>query len=103
VFWRVAGFDCALVERLQKQLARELPTDPAATPVTQTRRMLGFFNHKRTEPYLVPIEYRNVEIRYAPEDFPPVRQIDRWPQPVKPPDLGGHPKPAINRHFKTGN
>ena len=38
VFWRVTGFDNDLVERLQKQLARELQTDPAATPVTQTTR-----------------------------------------------------------------
>ena len=30
VFWRVTDFDKNLVERLQKQLARELQTDPAA-------------------------------------------------------------------------
>ncbi|HEU4689036.1 MAG TPA: DNA-primase RepB domain-containing protein, partial [Vicinamibacterales bacterium] len=47
VFWRVTGFDIDLVERLQKQLARELQTDPAATPVTQNTRLPGFFNHKR--------------------------------------------------------
>jgi hypothetical protein len=46
VFWRVAGFDNGLVERLQRQLALELRTDPAATPVTQTTRLPGFFNHK---------------------------------------------------------
>ena len=34
------------VERLQKQLARELQTDPAATPITQNTRLPGFFNHK---------------------------------------------------------
>jgi hypothetical protein len=33
LLWRVTGFDRDLVERLQKQLARELGTDPAATPV----------------------------------------------------------------------
>jgi hypothetical protein len=43
VFCRVTGFDNDLVERLQKQLARELQTDPAATPVTQTTRLPGFF------------------------------------------------------------
>ena len=47
VFWRVTGFDIDVVERLQKQLARELQTDPAATPVTQNTRLPGFFNHKR--------------------------------------------------------
>ena len=48
VFWRVTGFDIDSVEWLQKQLARELQTDPAATPVTQNTRLPGFFNHKRT-------------------------------------------------------
>jgi hypothetical protein len=42
VFWRVSGFDPDAVERLQKQLARELETDPAATPVTQNTRLPGF-------------------------------------------------------------
>ena len=58
VFWRVTNFDKDLVERLQKQLARELQTDPAATPVTQNTRLPGFFNHKRVEPHLVTIDYR---------------------------------------------
>jgi hypothetical protein len=35
LFWRVAGFSAEYVEALQKQLARELGTDPAATPPTQ--------------------------------------------------------------------
>jgi RepB DNA-primase from phage plasmid len=64
VFWRVTGFDNDLVERLQKQLARELQTDPAATPVTQNTRLPGFFNHKRAQPHLVTIEYRNVDVTY---------------------------------------
>jgi hypothetical protein len=72
VFWRVSGFDCDLVERLQKQLARELGTDPAATPVTQNTRLPGFFSHKRAQPHLVTIEYRNVDVRYRPGDFPTV-------------------------------
>ena len=54
VFWRVEGFDRDSVERLQKQLARELQTDPAATPVTQNTRLPGFVNHKRAQPHLVP-------------------------------------------------
>ena len=36
LLWRVTGFDHNSVELLQKQLARELQTDPAAAPVTQT-------------------------------------------------------------------
>jgi hypothetical protein len=43
------GFNHDLIERLQKQLAHELQTDPAATPVTQSTRLPGFFNHKRAQ------------------------------------------------------
>ena len=74
VFWRVTGFDRVSVEHLQKQLARELQTDPAATPVTQNTRLPGFFNHKRSEPHLVTIEYRNVDVRYGRDDFPPLNE-----------------------------
>jgi hypothetical protein len=45
VFWRITRFDNDFVERLQKQLAHELQTDPAATPVTQNIRLPGSFNH----------------------------------------------------------
>jgi hypothetical protein len=83
LFWRVAGFDPDLVERLQKQLARELGTDPAATPVTQNTRLPGFFNHKRAHPHLVMIEYRNVDIRYRPSDFPPVKHAIPQPRQIE--------------------
>jgi hypothetical protein len=74
LFWRVTGFDHDSAERLQKQLASELQTDPAATPVTQNTRLAGFFNHKRPQPHFVTIEYRNVDGRYRPEDFPPLKE-----------------------------
>ena len=76
VFWRVTGFDSDLVERLQKQLARELQTDPAATPVTQNTRLPGFFNHKRAQPHLVTIEYRNVDVTMDRQNFPPVKEAE---------------------------
>jgi hypothetical protein len=85
LFWRAAGFDLGHVERLQRQLARELGTDPAATPVTQCTRLPDFWNHKR-EPYLVTIEYRDVMRRYRPEDFPPV--VKREPEPY----FANHPR-----------
>ncbi len=84
VFWRVSGFDPDAVERLQKQLARELQTDPAATPVTQNTRLPGFFNHKRAQPHLVTIEYRNTSRLYRPADFPPIEDANPWPQSVGP-------------------
>lgn len=82
VFWRAVGFDFASVERLQKQLARELATDPAATSVTQNTRLPGFFNHKRAQPHLVTIEYRDVSARYGPDDFPRVEDPPPWNPPV---------------------
>jgi hypothetical protein len=84
LLWRVTAFDGDLVERLQKQLARELGTDPAATPVTQNTRLPGFFNHKRAQPHLVTIEYRNVDVRYRPSDFPPVREVVPEPRQIEP-------------------
>jgi hypothetical protein len=63
---------------LQKQLAHELQTDSAATPVTQTTRLPGFFNHKRAEPHLVTIDYLDVKTRYGPEDFPQPEEPLCW-------------------------
>jgi hypothetical protein len=83
VFWRVEGFDAAMVERLQKQLARELATDPAATPVTQNTRLPGFFNHKRAQPHLVTVEYRDLSARYGPADFPRTKDPPPWNPPIR--------------------
>ena len=83
IFWRVAGFDYNSVERLQKQLARELGTDHAATPVTQNTRLPGFFNHKRAQPHLVTVEYWEVSARYGLDDFPRVEAPPPWDPPVR--------------------
>ena len=97
VFWRVTGFDIDLVERLQKQLARELQTDPAATPVTQNTRLPGFFNHKRALPHLVTVEYRNVDVTYGPEHFPSVQEAVTWSESVRPHEPSNIVAPAIER------
>jgi RepB DNA-primase N-terminal domain len=97
LFWRVRGFDHDSVERLQKQLASELRTDPAATPVTQNTRVPGFFSHKRREPHLVTIEYRNVDVRYRPDDFPPLTETSSRPQPIKPREPRGFDLPILER------
>ncbi len=65
VFWRVAGFDCDAVERLQKQLARELQTDPAATPVTQNTRLPGFFYLKSPVATTCPTTLISQGLMYA--------------------------------------
>jgi len=70
VFWRATHFTIDLVEALQKQLARELHTDPAATPCSQTTRLPGFFNHKYEPAHLVTVDYRTIESCYTPADFP---------------------------------
>jgi len=70
VLWRVTGFTIERVEALQKQLARELATDSAATSCSQTTRLPGFLNQKRRPAYRVTIEYQGVVAVYTPDDFP---------------------------------
>ena len=100
IFWRVTGFDHSLVERLQKQLACELRTDPAATPVTQNTRLPGFFNHKRARPHLVTVEYRNVDVRYRPDDFPPLRDTAAPARPLESQEIKGRQGSAIERAIR---
>jgi len=97
LFWRVRDFDHESVERLQKQLASELHTDPAATPVTQNTRLPGFFSHKRAQPYLVTIEYRNVDVRYRPDDFPPLKETSSRLQSIEPREPRGFDLPIVER------
>jgi hypothetical protein len=77
VFWRVAGFDIPRVEALQKQLARELKTDTAATSCSQLTRLPGLFNHKRPPAELVTMVYGHVGRVYGLGDFPaPKRRVE---------------------------
>lgn len=76
VFWRVTDFTIDRVEALQKQLARELGTDPAATPCSQTTRLPGSENHKYRPASLVTVEYGDVDHAYSPIDFPTPLPID---------------------------
>jgi hypothetical protein len=76
VLWRVKGFNPTQIEALQRHLARELHTDPAATSCTQMTRLPGFQNHKRPTPTPVSIEYLDEQSRYTPDDFPkPARVV----------------------------
>jgi hypothetical protein len=72
VLWRVRGFTIDRAETLQKHLARELGTDPAATSCTQTTRLPGFFTHKPQygRAHLVTIEYQDAYRTYTPAHFP---------------------------------
>jgi hypothetical protein len=75
LFWRATGFQPNYIEQLQKQLALELATDIAATPVTQTTRLPGFLNQKHPDPHLVRIDYRDTKHRFSPDDFPALRPV----------------------------
>ena len=70
VFWRATGFTKSAVEPLQKYLARELGADPAATPCSQTTRLVGFLSHKYAPPVLVRAKYARPTPVYTPSDFP---------------------------------
>jgi hypothetical protein len=76
VFWRATGFTAERVEALQKHLARELGTDPAATPCSQTTRLPGCRNHKYRPPSVVTVEYRDIDHVYRPMDFPAAVRMD---------------------------
>ena len=70
VFWRVSAFEPDYIERLQRHLARRFAADSAATPVTQTTRIPGYFNLKYREPHLIWAEYRDLTTAFGPADFP---------------------------------
>ena len=96
LFWRAEGFEHHYVERLQKQLARELATDLAATPITQTTRLPGFCNHKYAYPHLVSIEYYDTQQTRGPAMFPAVR-TDPTPAPLATPSTPRNDRPASVR------
>jgi len=69
-FWRVVGFSAEGAERLQKHLAHEFGTDPAATSCSQTTRIAGYQNHKRTPSHVINVRYGDAGPRHTPESFP---------------------------------
>jgi hypothetical protein len=77
VFWRTRGFDTTEIELLQKRLARELETDPAATSCAQTTRLPGFVNHKHTRPFGVFVEYIRPNEILPRADFPRIERTTR--------------------------
>jgi hypothetical protein len=83
IFWSVEDFDVERLEALQKQLARELGTDTAATSASQLTRLPGFFNNKYTPPYLVSIVYGQLDRPYMPADFPAPPRANEPPQHLR--------------------
>jgi hypothetical protein len=87
IFWRVSGVTCEHVEALQKQLARDLATDPAATSCSQLTRLPGFYNHKYDPAPLVTMMYGRVSRVYAPRDFPNAEAARPSPMAAVAPDV----------------
>jgi hypothetical protein len=70
VLWTVAGFTAVGAEALQRHLAHELGTDPAATASSQLTRLPGFLNYKYRPPVRVWAEHVARHRVYTPADFP---------------------------------
>ncbi len=81
VLWRVTGFTREGVEALQKQLARELKTDKAATSCAQTTRLPGFFNHKYRPAPMVAAQYGAANRVFARSDFRATAPTAQQPVP----------------------
>lgn len=73
LLWRVEAMSVQRAEALQKQLARELGTDMAATSAAQMTRLAGFLNHKYTPPFPVVVTLDAITERWASEDVPEIR------------------------------
>ena len=69
VLWRIRECDVDAVERIQKGLALSFGGDPAATSVAQVTRLPGFRNHKYATPYVVWVDYLDVEHVYTRATF----------------------------------
>lgn len=82
ILWRAVGFSTAAAESLQKYLASELGTDPAATPCSQMTRLPGYLNHKYRPGHVVTVDYGPERARYSPERLPS-------PLPQQPRDVRG--------------
>jgi hypothetical protein len=85
VLWRVSGFAKEGVEALQKQLARDLGTDKAATSCAQVTRLPGFLNHKYRPAPVVTVEYKTAGRQFRTQDFR---------VPLQPPVAGRRLAPA---------
>ncbi len=96
VLWRVRNFDGNTVERLQKRLAADVGADMAATSVTQLTRLPGFRNHKYDGPYVVWVDYWDVERVNTPLDFPYADDVEpgRLDPVVTKSSVLGHSSPA---------
>lgn len=99
-FWRVAGFSTKTAELLQKHLARELGTDPAATSCSQTTRIAGYQNHKRTPSHLITVRYGYPEPPFTPTSFPQPPAMDPTVRPPAPRFVGRRPSMNVTERAR---
>jgi hypothetical protein len=99
VLWRVTDMEKDASEGLQKALARQLQTDPAATSRAQLTRLPGFVNHKYAGAQRVTVEYREPHVVYTPCDFPSCRR--RRPTARRLSEHGAHAFDRARRHTAT--
>lgn len=98
VLWRATGFTRETVEALQKQLARELNTDKAATSCAQTTRLPGFFNHKYRPGARVVAQYGETKRVFKLSDFPAAHPTTQGTAPNRDkPHRGGAERNVVER------
>ena len=97
VLWRVSGFTKESVEALQKQIAKELGTDKAATSCAQLTRLPGFFNHKYRPSPPVTAEFNDDQRSFAPSDFPRSAPVSKQTTGVTLTRPGGTPRDPRDR------
>ena len=79
VVWKIRDFSPEQAEGLQRQLAREVGADPAATDATRVLRLPGFRNHKYDPPHMVGLRTHHGET-HSPADFPEIEERGRLEQ-----------------------
>ena len=79
VVWKVRDFSPEQAEGLQRQLARDVGADPAATDASRVLRLPGFLNHKYDPPYRVGLRTHH-GATHSPADFPEIEERSRLEQ-----------------------
>jgi hypothetical protein len=91
VVWKVENFTREQAEDLQRSLARNTGSDPAATDSARVLRLPGFVNHKYESAHVVDVASHAQQV-YRPENFPQLPEVEREPYR---PDPRGDPAPVI--------
>lgn len=94
LLWRVQGIAKEHAEPLQRQLARELGADGAATACSQLTRLPGFLNRKYQAPHVVTVDYAAPDRVFTRDELPDVSPL---PAPVAASQTNGVPVGVVER------